>query len=954
MQSRKRIFSSVFPDSSSVYTIPTPVATPVASFITPGQSFGGAQTESQTSTQSPTSSFVAEHIRWNRAWHTATGFLSLPDEPITFRTIDQSPTLLRATWKRQPQPETLEAIKYLLFNSKQNSSDGMSSGDDLVDWYTYEVRRHFLTFVRPGIRLVCLDGDADEALNNVFKTLQFAQRVYQDPLSRIFTALKSLYGPDKALVEIKQTGAKFRRDLHAIIAYSLPHEKFSAILAKVLAEEGAIILGISSEDNIQHGQVSKVGDEALPRVEGYMETKMDLRTDAEGARRLKQNSEDSQSRSALEARRRVISIGRILHQVGLGGARGEQVLAEIMNKLMTEYITKAFANQWQSPSTVTARLKTWMEDEFGRLVIEMLSCFTDDGDERTKLKEQQSAEGEQLELLVTFEDIEKWSEMGIGRLGRLRIGELFDIIVDWDSSMGAVEDLKYYTTTPQTRSYLTSSFSSVVSQRLLHPGASTKEILQVYISLIRAFSLLDPKGVLLDRISRPIRRYLKEREDTVKVIVAGLLADPDDGLSQNTSFATEILVELAVELDKANEARGQEMDDVGELDWDDMQWVPDPVDAGPGKRVDPPRVEETSILTGTAFSEYRKSKASDVIGSLISLYDSKDIFVKELQNVMGDRLLKKDFDFDKEIRVLELLKIRFGEGALQACEVMLRDVLDSKRVDAVIRADQNLHLSKPHLSKPTAHLGPQPSHSPELHAKILSRLFWPSLHEETFAVPLEISELQERYERGFETLKQSRKLTWLPALGQVTVELDLQDRVVTEEVQPWHASVIYAFQDPDASEGAEARRTVAELTTQLSMAEGLVRNALTFWVGKLVLKEVEKDTFSVLETLDQDETRKETAEAAVAAAAEAEASSTVTALKSNEEVQVENMKVYWQFIVGMLTNQGAMPLQGIIMMLKMAVPGGFPFSSEELREFLSLMVNDGKLEVLGGNYKIKN
>lgn len=285
---------------------------------------------------------------------------------------------------------------------------------------------------------------------------------------------------------------------------------------------------------------------------------------------------------------------------------------------------------------------------------------------------------------------------------------------------------------------------------------------------------------------------------------------------------------------------------------------------------------------------------------------------------------------------------------------MLRDVLDSKRVDAVIRADQNLHLNKLHLSKPATHLSPQTPHAPELHAKILSRLFWPSLHEETFAVPLEISELQERYERGFETLKQSRKLTWLPALGQVTVELDLQDRVVTEEVQTWHASVIYAFQDPDASEGTEVKRTVAKLVGQLNMAESLVRNALTFWVGKLVLKEVEKDTFKVLETIDQDESGKEIAEAAVAAAAEAEASSAMTALRSNEEVQMENMKVYWQFIVGMLTNQGAMPLQGIIMMLKMAVPGGFPFSTEELREFLSLMVNDGKLEVSGGNYKIKH
>ncbi|KAI9781179.1 MAG: hypothetical protein M1839_006287 [Geoglossum umbratile] len=931
MQSRKRIFSSVFPDSSSTFTTPTPVATPVTSFVAPGQSFGGPQTEPPpSSTQSPSSSFIAEHVKWHRAWHTATSFLSLPGESITFRTASLDPSILQATWTKQLYPEALEATKYLLYISKQPPSDGLSGSDDIVDWYIHEVRVHFLTFVLPEIQLVCADQDAQEALNNVLRILQIAQMIYRNPLSRlVYTAFESLYDADTAQMEIKWVGTKFKRDLHAIIAYSLPQEEFFRILANVLTREAATILGIAPDDSTR---APKNGDGMYLGAEGDMETKEDLRTDAVGARRLKKNFEESESQSTIEARRRVLDIGYRLQEVGLGGVRGERVLAEVMNKLMTEYITIKFAAQWQSPSNVTACLKTWMEDQFGRLVVEMLGCFTDKGENATGIERRQLNEGDELELRVTFEDIEKWSEMGVGRLGRLRISELFEIVVDWDSSMGAVEDLKSYTTTPQTRSYLTGSFSSALSQRLLHPGASTKEILQVYISLIRAFSLLDPKGVLLDRISRPIRRYLKEREDTVKVIVAGLLADADDETSDNIS-GSEVLVELAVELDKANEAGGQEISDVGELDWDDMQWVPDPVDAGP---------------------EYRKSKASDVIGSLISLYDSRDVFVKEFQNIMGDRLLKKDFDFDKQIRVLELLKIRFGESALQACEVMLRDVLDSKRVDAVIRADQNLHLNKLHLSKPATHLSPQTPHAPELHAKILSRLFWPSLHEETFAVPLEISELQERYERGFETLKQSRKLTWLPALGQVIVELDLQDRVVTEEVQTWQASVIYAFQDPDVSEGAEVKRTVTELVAQLNMAESLVRNALTFWVGKLVLKEVQKDTFNVLETLDQDETGKDIVEAAVAAAAEAGASSAVTALRSNEEVQMENMKVYWQFIVGMLTNQGAMPLQGIVMMLKMAVPGGFPFSTEELREFLNLMVNDGKLEVSGGNYKIKH
>jgi anaphase-promoting complex subunit 2 len=38
----------------------------------------------------------------------------------------------------------------------------------------------------------------------------------------------------------------------------------------------------------------------------------------------------------------------------------------------------------------------------------------------------------------------------------------------------------------------------------------------------------------------------------------------------------------------------------------------------------------------------------------------------------------------KEIRYLELLKLRFGESQLHYCEVMLKDVADSKRLNSRI------------------------------------------------------------------------------------------------------------------------------------------------------------------------------------------------------------------------------------------------------------------------------
>lgn len=288
--------------------------------------------------------------------------------------------------------------------------------------------------------------------------------------------------------------------------------------------------------------------------------------------------------------------------------------------------------------------------------------------------------------------------------------------------------------------------------------------------------------------------------------------------------------------------------------------------------------------------------------------------------------------------------MRFGEPALQACEVMLRDILDSRRLDLAIRNDQRPPTPSPSSSSP-----PQ-----ILTSKILSHLFWPSLHTESFRLPAPIAALQMHYATTFSSLKPSRKLTWLPSLGQVTVHLDLADRVVREEVPPWHATVIYAF---SSSSPPPTTKTVSELTAQLAMSEPLVRNALTFWVSKFVLAQgPAPDTYRVLETLTSETlapTSATSVTAQAAAASEAVNSAAAsTAVRSEEEMQSERMEVFWQFVVGMLTNQGAMRLERIVMMLKMVVPGGFPFGNEELREFLGGKVEEGRLEVGGGGYRI--
>ncbi|PQE29070.1 anaphase-promoting complex subunit 2 protein [Rutstroemia sp. NJR-2017a BBW] len=161
------------------------------------------------------------------------------------------------------------------------------------------------------------------------------------------------------------------------------------------------------------------------------------------------------------------------------------------------------------------------------------------------------------------------------------------------------------------------------------------------------------------------------------------------------------------------------------------------------------------------------------------------------------------------------------------------------------------------------------STEPVLHAKILSRLFWPQLQDTTYLIPPAIASLQSRYSTGFESLKASRKLTWLPTLGQTTVELELQDRTIVEEVLPWQATVIYAFNNDSASDpNVEITKSVQELIDTLEMDRSLVISALKFWTHKLVLHETTPGSgiYAVLETLDPSDRARSDAQATAAGA----------------------------------------------------------------------------------------
>ncbi|KAG9248551.1 hypothetical protein BJ878DRAFT_17631 [Calycina marina] len=914
---KRRVFNAVFkrPQISQ----PTPVATPATGFTAQGQAFGELPRLSQQarddsfheliipsspglfhSVTGDESGHAQHQARWDRSWHTVTYDLALANIPADLDPMENSQItkILNHLTYDPKRFDTAYQQALLDVLDPQIRLPNASHREDVVLWHSGHVQNHFLHQVLPLIARITNIHGAEMYLYRVVRILTAAHEIYLDGLEH---ASRTDVGPRK---KANKHPPRLCRDLHPIISNSLTN-KIAIPLRGVLRNMINEVLG-------------------LPSKEGWHPQKKD-------------------DPSSEAARGELLKLIESLQDVGLSGESLQTILAEVMNDSMTLYVNIGYTGIWSevssqlsghkerpdkrqpsllprtahhsSASRCVRDLCEWIENRYAKLAVQVFSVLTPDT------------------VGINWRLVEKWKEMGIARLANLRISELFDIVHQWPRSSGALEDLKTAITTPQRRLRLTEVFAADLSKRLLHPGTSTLQILQYYISMIASFHALDHSKVLLDRVAHPLQVYLYSREDTVRVIITGLLSDTEDAEGNPIGPGGDKLHELASLLDNNGSRQRSQIDD--DLDWRDLDWTPDPVDAGPG---------------------YKRSKSADIVGTLIRALGTQEVFIKEFQSILAENLLRADYYFYREVKVLELLKSRYGDAPLQSCEVMIRDMIDSNKVDMIVRAgiegkemtarEAEVLLEKVPSNDDTDEVLP-------IHAKILSRLFWPQLQDESYRIPDDITQLQRRYEVGFEKLKASRKLTWMHALGQATVELDLADRIFTEEVLTWQATVIWEFQSDNAGE-VGVQRNVQEIVDQLDMDESLVRSALKFWTTKIVLQEVEKDVYMVLERLNPEQRAWSNAMAAATnGTAPAEEVMEDTASIVTNGITKEKRQLYWQFIQGMLKNNSSqLPLMRIGMTLRMLLPDGFPLSNEELQEFLGTFVAEGALAFAAGKYKL--
>jgi hypothetical protein len=146
----------------------------------------------------------------------------------------------------------------------------------------------------------------------------------------------------------------------------------------------------------------------------------------------------------------------------------------------------------------------------------------------------------------------------------VRISKLFEIIVEFPESKPALMELKVALNYVNCWNTLVSSLSQSFKQRLLHPGASTVDIIAQYFSTIRSFFILDPSGHMVDKVCKPIQKYLSTREDTVRCFVSSLVEDSGGELAEEMLTVTDD-TEGGVKTSKEY-----------------SQWFPDPVGIMPG------------------------------------------------------------------------------------------------------------------------------------------------------------------------------------------------------------------------------------------------------------------------------------------------------------------------------------------------------------------------------------
>ncbi|XP_053674106.1 anaphase-promoting complex subunit 2-like [Anopheles nili] len=477
------------------------------------------------------------------------------------------------------------------------------------------------------------------------------------------------------------------------------------------------------------------------------------------------------------------------------------------------------------------------------------------------------------------------------------IDQFFQIIINFPMSQAAVDDLKFCLSKINLKRCFVTTIRDMLQDRLLHPGVDTPDILTGYVAALKTLAYFDTSAVLLRSITKPIKDYLRGRTDTVRCVV--------------TSFTGDGTSDLAEELAKNENVKPKatESDKIDSDDW--KNWQPDPVNIAPA-----------------ALKYLTLNKQADIISMVVDIYGSKEIFVNEYRNLLAERLLSQvEFNPEKEVKHLELLKSRFGESLLHSCDVMLKDISDSKRINAHIHSpDSGFNEELPF----------------QVSALIVSSQFWPTFKKETMELPVCIKDMFEKYTKAYESYKVNRTLQWTPLNGKVTIDVEHNGKVQEMQVTPAQAAIAIHFSEQPQWE-------LDCLGQKMNMPPIVLRKRLVFWQSQGFIRETRENLFVLIDKSSGND--KLSNQIQVQSNEGCEEEEAESAMESASDQREEELQVFWSYIEAMLTNLDSLPLDRIHQMLKMFA-SQVDFTQDELKHILQRKVREHKLVYAGGVYQL--
>ncbi|ETO33401.1 hypothetical protein RFI_03704 [Reticulomyxa filosa] len=176
-----------------------------------------------------------------------------------------------------------------------------------------------------------------------------------------------------------------------------------------------------------------------------------------------------------------------------------------------------------------------------------------------------------------------------------------------------------------------------------------------------------------------------------------------------------------------------------EMEEEMYRWQPDPIESDlrtkddpvDGNATEPNAADDAGSAPTSSLANIFRRDNMDIIAMLVKIFGNSDIFVEEYRKLLGDRLFHSNCKVsdieatNKEVEYLELMKLRFGDESLQQCDVMIKDLEQSRRLNSNTDFNQQVDQHLQHISQKTE-IPPAITSFQQFDAKIISAHYWPS------------------------------------------------------------------------------------------------------------------------------------------------------------------------------------------------------------------------------------